>query len=103
MANEILLQVYPDHRFASHGQSLLITDRAGAINGGLYKKPEDPMGQHPSVVVSVENMEEAMAKVGEAGGKVVGEPMDIPGVGKYVSFIDTEGNRMSMLQPAANR
>jgi glycogen debranching enzyme len=35
MATEILLQVYPNHRFASHGQSLLITDRAGAINGGL--------------------------------------------------------------------
>jgi predicted enzyme related to lactoylglutathione lyase len=35
----------------------------------------------------------------EAGGKVLGEPMDIPGVGRYVSFFDTEGNRVSMLQP----
>src|SRR5215469_14452635 len=35
MANEILLEVYPNHCFASHGQSLLITDRAGAITGGL--------------------------------------------------------------------
>jgi predicted enzyme related to lactoylglutathione lyase len=25
--------------------------------------------------------------------------MEIPGVGHYVSFIDTEGNRVSMLQP----
>jgi predicted enzyme related to lactoylglutathione lyase len=25
--------------------------------------------------------------------------MQIPGVGRYVSFIDTEGNRASMLQP----
>jgi hypothetical protein len=25
--------------------------------------------------------------------------MEIPGVGKYVSFFDTEGNRVSMLQP----
>jgi predicted enzyme related to lactoylglutathione lyase len=30
---------------------------------------------------------------------VLGEPMEIPGVGQYVSFIDTEGNRVSMLQP----
>jgi len=30
---------------------------------------------------------------------VLGEPMDIPGVGKYVSFVDSEGNRVSMLQP----
>jgi predicted enzyme related to lactoylglutathione lyase len=25
--------------------------------------------------------------------------MEIPGVGGYVSFLDTEGNRVSMLQP----
>lgn len=30
---------------------------------------------------------------------MLGEPMDIPGVGQYVSFTDTEGNRVSMLQP----
>ncbi len=35
----------------------------------------------------------------DAGGKVLGEPMEIPGVGQYSSFIDTEGNRVSMLQP----
>ncbi|TMH31553.1 MAG: VOC family protein, partial [Betaproteobacteria bacterium] len=34
-----------------------------------------------------------------AGGTVLGEPMNIPGVGAYVSFTDTEGNRVSMLQP----
>jgi predicted enzyme related to lactoylglutathione lyase len=40
-----------------------------------------------------------MKSVRNAGGNVLGEPMDIPGVGKYVSFTDTEGNRVSMLQP----
>ena len=40
-----------------------------------------------------------MRLVTEAGGKVLGEPMTIPGVGQYVSFFDTEGNRMSILQP----
>jgi len=27
--------------------------------------------------------------------------MEIPGVGQYVSFVDTEGNRVSLLQPLA--
>jgi predicted enzyme related to lactoylglutathione lyase len=40
-----------------------------------------------------------MKTVGSAGGEVLGEPMEIPGVGKYVAFFDTEGNRLSMLQP----
>jgi hypothetical protein len=51
------------------------------------------------VVIAVENIKEHMKTVEKAGGKVLGEPMDIPGVGLYVSFIDTEGNRVSMLQP----
>lgn len=25
--------------------------------------------------------------------------MQIPGIGRYVSFLDTEGNRVSMLHP----
>jgi predicted enzyme related to lactoylglutathione lyase len=40
-----------------------------------------------------------MKDVTDAGGKVLGEPMEIPGIGQYVSFFDTEGNRASMLQP----
>jgi len=35
----------------------------------------------------------------EAGGEVLGEPVEIPEVGLYVSFHDPEGNRVSMLQP----
>lgn len=72
---------------------------AGAINGGLFPyQPEQP-DQHPSVVVGVEDLHAAMARVQGAGGTVLGEPMEIPGVGHYVAFRDTEGNRNSMLQP----
>ncbi len=73
--------------------------RPGAINGGFFPKKPDWPAQHPSVVIAVDNVEESIKKVIEAGGKVLGEPMEIPGVGRYVSFIDTEGNRVSMLQP----
>ncbi len=31
---------------------------------------------------------------------VLGEPVEIPGIGHYVSFTDTEGNRVSLLQPS---
>jgi uncharacterized protein len=71
----------------------------GAINGGFYAKKADWPAQYPSVVIAVDNIKEAVKKVKEAGGKVLGEPMEIPGIGQYVSFTDTEGNRVSMLQP----
>ena len=73
--------------------------KPGAINGGFFPKKPDWPAQHPSVVIAVDNIKEAMRKVAGAGGKVLGEPMEIPGVGQYVSFTDTEGNRVSMLQP----
>lgn len=73
--------------------------RPGAINGGFYpKKPDWPM-QFPSVVIAVQDLAASSKKVAAAGGKLLGDPMDIPGVGTYVSFVDTEGNRSSMLQP----
>ena len=53
----------------------------------------------PAVVIAVENIHDAIKRVSNAGGKVLGEPMEIPGVGQYVSFTDTEGNRVSLLQP----
>jgi uncharacterized protein len=40
-----------------------------------------------------------MTNVEKSGGKVLGEPMNIPGIGLYVSFFDTEGNRVGMIQP----
>lgn len=82
---------------------------AGMINGGFYQKSSEPISNHPSVVIAVDDIRESMKKVSEAGGKILGgdpnkpgEPGDIPGVGLYCSFIDTEGNRVSMLQPLKN-
>lgn len=71
----------------------------GAINGGFYPKRDDMPAQYPSIVIAVDDITDAMKKVTKANGKVLGEPNDIPGVGKYVSFFDTEGNRVSLLQP----
>jgi predicted enzyme related to lactoylglutathione lyase len=71
----------------------------GAINGGFFVKKEDFPAQNPSVVIAVDDIKASIKDVTKAGGKVLGDPMEIPGVGQYVSFMDTEGNRVAMLQP----
>lgn len=80
----------------------------GAINGGFYQKTDDPLSQAPSVVVSVQDIQAAIKDVESAGGKILGsmndkgehtlEPQMIPGVGLWISAMDTEGNRFSVLQ-----
>lgn len=71
----------------------------GAINGGFFPKKMDESAKYPSVVIAVDNLQEAMQKVKNANGTILGNPDDIPGIGKYVAFTDTEGNRVGMLQP----
>lgn len=71
----------------------------GTINGGFFPRKPDWPAQYPSVVIAVDDIRAAMQQVAAAGGTVLGEPMEIPGIGQYVSFMDTEQNRASMLQP----
>lgn len=78
------------------------TDRPkepGSINGGFFQRTDDPNAQHPTVVISVDNLEESIEKVKHSGGTILSEPTDIPGIGRYVSFVDTEKNRLGILQP----
>ncbi len=82
---------------------------AGTINGGFYQKIENPLSHAPSVVIAVEDITSAMKDLVEAGGKIFGamdengnssmEPVNIPGVGLWISAMDTENNRFSILQP----
>ena len=79
----------------------------GSINGGFYDYKDQSGFQAPSVVIAVDDIKEAMKKVEEAGGKVVGgqkpgEPDDIPGIGLFISIEDTENNRVGMLQPSSD-
>lgn len=74
-------------------------ENPGAINGGLYPRNEEMGAVHPSLVIAVDDLTESTNDIKRAGGKLLGEPADIPGVGKFVSFEDTEGNRLSILQP----
>ncbi len=83
--------------------------KPGTINGGFYQKTENPLSHPPSVVIAVDDIHDSMKMVEEAGGKILGamdqsgkhsmEPMEIPGVGLWISFMDTEQNRVSLLQP----
>lgn len=75
----------------------------GAINGGFFDRtaPE----QQTRITIAVDDIRQAMKDVARAGGKVIGgmqkpgEPDEIPGVGLYATFTDSEGNLASMLQP----
>src|SRR5258706_11020706 len=59
----------------------------GTINGGFFPKNSGAPPQ-PSVVISVDDIKDAIKRITDAGGKILGEPVEIPGNGQYVSFTD---------------
>ena len=75
----------------------------GAINGGFFGRSKD--SQNITVVIAVDDIRASMKSIEESGGKIIGggnkagEPDEIPGVGLYIAFTDTEGNRLALLQP----
>lgn len=71
----------------------------GAINGGFFDYKDDELNRMPHLVIAVDELQKGIKMVNDNGGEVVGKQMDIAGVGKYVSFRDSEGNIVGMLQP----
>ncbi len=70
----------------------------GTINGGFYDINMSQASKAPSVVISVADVKQAVKNIEAAGGKLLGKPQQIPGIGLWVSFKDSEGNRVSILQ-----
>lgn len=69
----------------------------GAINGGFFEYGD--YGKVPHLVISVDDINAHIEIVKKAGGKIIGDILDIPKVGKFVMIHDSEGNRVGMLQP----
>ena len=67
------------------------------INGGLM--PRDPTAQGPVLVIAVDDADATVEKVEKSGGRLVGEILDIPGVGRYARVRDTEGNVVGVIKP----
>lgn len=70
----------------------------GTINGGFFDYKDDDLNRSPHLVISVEDIDDSIQAVTNAGGKIEGEKMTIPGIGIYVSFRDTENNIVGILQ-----
>lgn len=71
----------------------------GAINGGFFDYKDEDGFREPHLVLAVDDIDKSVEDIKSGGGKVEGQIMDIPGVGKYISFKDTEDNLVGILQP----
>ena len=69
--------------------------RPGAINGGLVGRSKELQG--PTLLVHVGDVQSALARIGRAGGTVLGEPWAMGPV-FMARFRDPEGNVMGIFE-----
>ncbi len=70
------------------------------INGGLYERSSSSEKFYLyDCTVQVEDLDKTIAAVKAAGGTITKEKSEIPGVGFFAGALDTEGNRVGLMQP----
>jgi predicted enzyme related to lactoylglutathione lyase len=70
----------------------------GAINGGMMKRSSDTPA--PVITINVDSVDDALKKVEAGGGSIVRPRQEIPGMGAFAYFKDTEGNTMGLWENA---
>jgi predicted enzyme related to lactoylglutathione lyase len=70
----------------------------GAINGGMMKRSSDTPA--PVITINVDSVDDALKKVEDGGGSIVRPRQEIPSMGAFAYFKDTEGNTMGLWENA---
>ena len=73
-------------------------DDPSAVGAGIGQR--DQAWQTVAPTIDVPSADEFSRRIEEAGGTIVVPKTDIPGVGALVTFKDTEGNILTILEPA---
>lgn len=71
-----------------------IPEEPGAINGGMTERTATT--SHPVITMEVDSIDEALRKVEAGGGSTVTPRTEIPGLGAFAYFKDSEGNTMGL-------
>ena len=72
------------------------TSTEGGVAGHLYPDTPAAEGSGPTIHLACPGkLEDAMARVGEAGGRLVSDVISLP-AGRFAYCLDTEGNSISL-------
>jgi predicted enzyme related to lactoylglutathione lyase len=74
-------------------QSRLPTE-PGAINGGLMRRTSDTPA--PVITIGVDAIDDSLKKIEAGGGSVVQPRTEIPNMGAFAYFKDSEGNVLGL-------
>lgn len=82
--------VYTGIRTVAVDEETYMPKEPGAINGGMTKRSKEVPA--PVITINVGSIDEYIKKIEAAGGKAVMPKGEVPDMGYYAYFLDTEGN-----------
>ena len=81
-------------------QQTRLPTEPGAINGGLFvRSPDSPAT--PVITIGVDAIDDSLKKIEAGGGSVVTPRTEIPNLGAYAYFKDSEGNTFELSEVPA--
>jgi uncharacterized protein len=75
---------------------LVETGGSGGINGGIMKPKQGPWPGKLALYIDVDDLDVYGQRIVKAGGKIVVEKMDVPGVGQLALFEDPDGRVLGL-------
>jgi len=79
-------------------EKTMVPTEPGAINGGMMQRSAETPS--PVITIQVDGIDDALAKIEAEGGSVVHPRSEIPNMGAFAYFKDTEGNVMGLWESA---
>jgi hypothetical protein len=80
-------------------QQTQLPTEPGAINGGMMKRADDTPS--PVITIEVDSIDDALKQIEAGGGGVVRPRTEIPGMGAFAYFKDTEANVVGLWESLA--
>ena len=79
---------------------LVETGGEGGINGGIMQPQDGPMPGNMTFYIDVDDLAAYRKKVVNAGGKIIVEEQEVPGMGAFSLFADPDGRVMGLWKVA---
>ena len=75
---------------------LVETGGEGGINGGIMTPKQGPWPSNLALYIDVDDLAAYSARIREAGGRILVDAMEVPGVGQLSLFEDPDGRVLGM-------
>lgn len=78
-----------------------VDTQGGGINGGIMKPQEGPWPGNMAFYIDVDDLGSYRKRITDAGGKIIVEEQEVPGMGSFSLFADPDGRVLGIWKQTA--